>query len=424
MDDAAREGDRRKTRDALVERLEKAGVIRFDCATGTETTERVIIRRFGKGCFALADQVLVRLDDLERAQEQLGKAVLAVVYRPLSGIARIVLRPGTDLCETLEHLAKADPPVHATPNHLLFTAHNWRIQEGEDPEPAERPKGPSPDDTLGTGVRVAVVDNGIARESLSDAWLHGIRPGPEDIDPLRVYEPKLHPGSDDLDVGAGHGTFVAGVIRQLAPDCAIDVIRALDSDGVGTDDEVAEGLARAAHDGSQFINLSFGGYSFDDEPPLGIDEAIRHIPGEVIVVAAAGNEDTERPVWPGALRRVVSVAATTQRGEDHEDVTTDLAEYSNRGWWVDVAAPGTWVSTFVTGDENPALETDGQPDHFAKPYAEAAGTSFAAAAVSGALAGELSARGGTPRDALKRLLARPGNKRLPWGGVSLDVWGD
>ena len=142
------------------------------------------------------------------------------------------------------------------------------------------------------------------------------------------------------------------------------------------------------------------------------------------MVAAAGNEDTERPVWPGALRRVVSVAATTRRGDDHDDVTTDLADFSNRGWWVDVAAPGTWVSTFVTGDENPALETDGQPDHFAKPYAEAAGTSFAAAAVSGALAGELSGRGGTPRDALKRLLGRPGNKRLPWGGVSLDVWGD
>jgi subtilisin family serine protease len=302
---------------------------------------------------------------------------------------------------------------------------NWRIQEGEDPEPSGPLKKPKQGGTLpGTGVRVAIIDNGIAREALSQAWLQGIRPSPSDIDPVRKYDATHGVRDDTMEVGAGHGTFVAGVVRQLAPGCFVDPIRALGEETTGTEQQVADGIARAVRDGAQVINLSFGGLTIDDQPPAAIQAAIEAVPGDVLIVAAAGNERTERPIWPGSLRRIVSVAATDQHGDDHGEVAADVADYSNRGWWVDVAAPGTWRSTFVTGDENPEQETDGHPDHFTRPFAEAAGTSFAAAAVSGALAAELSARGGSPRDALLRLLARPGNRRLPWGGTSLDVWGD
>jgi subtilisin family serine protease len=301
---------------------------------------------------------------------------------------------------------------------------SWRIQEGEDPEPAGPLTAPKPAGRLpGHGVRVAVVDNGIAREALSDAWLSGVRPGPGDVDPVRVFEPAAA-GQGTMQVGAGHGTFVAGVIRQLAPGCDLDVIRALDEEATGTEAQVVAGIERAVTGGAQIINLSFGGMTADDIPPPAIDAAIAAVPGHVIIVAAAGNERTDRPIWPGSLRRIVSVAATTQHGEDHDGVSTEIADYSNHGWWVDVAAPGAWISTFVTGEENAAQETDSAPDEFRVPYAEAAGTSFSAAAVSGALAAELAATGGTARDALLRLLARPANKALPWGGTSLDVWGD
>jgi subtilisin family serine protease len=299
-----------------------------------------------------------------------------------------------------------------------------RIKEGDDPEPSGRPDGPDEHrKELGEGAKVAIVDNGIAKESLGDPFLaSGLEYDADDLDPKTVYEAARATPPGTLDVGAGHGTFVTGVIRQLAPSCRVKIIRALDSDGVAPEEQVAAGILEAREWGADLVNLSFGGYTESDQPPILLDRAIRSLHPEVIVVAAAGNEGTDRPIFPGAIRRVVSVGATDQLGNDHQHPVTDLAPYSNYGWWVDLAAPGQWRSTFVTGLENPAL--DPEPDTFEKPFAEAGGTSFAAAAVTGALAALLDEKDCTePREALRRRLARPVNRRLPWGGSSVDVWG-
>jgi hypothetical protein len=416
----------------LTERLEKFGVLRFDPRTGEQRPIRVAVAGDeGEPWFAVADEVLVDRADAKRAVEALGDDAVDVEFP--RGVDLVQVRfagaddRGERLLAVLERLRALDPPVRAYPHHILSTAWTAKIFEGDDVELpthplATAPRGPG---LPGAGVTVAVIDNGIAKEALTESWLRGIRPAPGDIDPLRVYEPRANPGSDALDVGAGHGTFVTGVVRQVAPGTDIRVIRALDSDGVGTDIEVAQGIQRAVAEGAAILNLSFGGYTYKDEPPAAIDQAIGAVPGPVVIVAAAGNESTDRPVWPGALRRIVSVAATTQRGDDdHGKVVADLADYTNRGWWVDTAAPGTWVSTFVTGDENPAAEDDGHPEHFERPEAEAAGTSFAAAAISGALAAELSMGGGDAHQALRRLLRRPKNVRLSWGGIAVDIWND
>jgi subtilisin family serine protease len=418
-----------KIRAALLDRLARVGV----GAGEVDSDERlpVVVAGADAPYVALADRVLVPADEAERAVEVLrpeGGAVVRLL-EPL-GIAELRL-PGRDgLAAALARLRSADPPVAARPHHVLFGAAWWgRIREGDDPEQA--PRLNPPDDTgdlPGTGVRVAVVDNGIAAEALRDPWLDDLTVAARDLDPKRVYEAQLHPPpghpADTLDVGAGHGTLVTGIIRQVAPGCEVDVVRALDSDGVGTEEAIARGILRAVAGRASIINLSLGGYTENDRPPVLLAVALREVPSDAIVVAAAGNEGTDRPVWPGAIRRVVSVAATVQAGEDGGGATDELETWSNRGWWVDVAAPGTWVSTFVTGRENPLIETDGQPEQFTEPYARAGGTSFATASVTGALAVELARRGGSPRDALVRLRARAGNVRLPWGGVSLDVWDD
>jgi hypothetical protein len=53
---------------------------------------------------------------------------------------------------------------------------------------------------------------------------------------------------------------------------------------------------------------------------------------QVVVVAGAGNDDTDEPVRPGSCERVLAVAAVT--GAD------ERADFSNFGAWVDLAAPG------------------------------------------------------------------------------------
>ncbi len=67
------------------------------------------------------------------------------------------------------------------------------------------------------GVKIAVIDTGIAKQPRTDKWLDNIAgPGRLNTDPLY---PNLDPVStaDDFVLGevAGHGTFVSGVIRQV-----------------------------------------------------------------------------------------------------------------------------------------------------------------------------------------------------------------
>ncbi len=86
-----------------------------------------------------------------------------------------------------------------------------------------------------------------------------------------------------------------------------------------------------------------------------------------MVVAAAGNGDTNKPKYPAAYPGVIAVAATNQ-----EDRRTF---FSNYGSWVDVAAPGVGILSTVPGG-----------------YRSFNGTSVAAPHVS-ALAGLLAAQG-------------------------------
>jgi subtilisin family serine protease len=161
-----------------------------------------------------------------------------------------------------------------------------------------------------------------------------------------------------------------------------------------------------------------------------MEKAIASVPDHVMLVAAAGNFFEDRPVWPAAIRRVVSVAALRQRGDDADPVVSELDWYSSFGWWVDVAAPGKWNTPFVTGLEHSLREAGPDAPDVFEGFAEAAGTSLAAAAMSGAIAVELSRLRAaecdgdqpTARDGLRAVLARPGNIKLPHGTLAVDVW--
>jgi hypothetical protein len=407
----------------LTRRLLDQGLLREE--GGKEVRYPIVIGTNEEPWFALGGRILVDERDAAKAREALGDSLADVTHEKRLGVAELVLRDRSG--EALERAIQllAERGITATPHHLLFTAWRGRVYEGEDPEQADRPEGPPPPPLPGRNVRVAVVDNGVAKEALDDRWLQGIEVDERDYDPLRVYEPRKSPPTTYLDVGAGHGTFVIGVLRQMAPGCEVSVIRALDSDGIGTELEVARGILRAVDSRAHIINLSIGGPSASNRPPTLIERAMNQISQDTIVVAAAGNESSDRPVWPGAIRRVVSVAATVAAGDDDEaTVTPELESWSNWGWWVDVAAPATWSSVYVKGEENPIIETDLEPEVFEKPFARAAGSSFAAAAVSGALASEMRPGELSARPALRRLLSRRRNVPLPWGGISLDIWDD
>jgi subtilisin family serine protease len=260
---------------------------------------------------------------------------------------------------------------------------------------------------------VAVIDTGITSQRRSDGWLSSVAREADNIDLLDDIPARG--GDGFLDFGAGHGTYAAGVVQQVAPAADLRVYKAVDSDGIGSEVDVACAMVQAVRDGAQIINLSLGVQTIDDQPPVAIAAALDLIneltKGEVIVVAAAGNDGNRRPCWPAAFRSVVSVAGLTA------DLTA--TEWSNRGFWITCSTVGEGlVSPYVKGTES--HELDRNPDTFpADAWAAWTGTSFAAPQIAGAVARLADEGKMSPRDALRELL-RTG-RPVPDFGTAVQI---
>lgn len=237
-----------------------------------------------------------------------------------------------------------------------------------------------------------MLDTGVDARPRSDGWLNGVARA-DNVDPLDAI-----PARDGLlDPGAGHGTFAAGVVQQVAPSVAVRAHRVLDSDGIGSDVRVACAMLRAAEEGADVLNLSLGSHTVDDEPPIALQAALdllaeRH--PDILVVAAAGNDGSDRPCWPAAFPDVVAVGGLTP--------SLGPAEWSNRGGWVtcSTVAEGI-VSTYVEGRR----AADPPAVFGADAWACWTGTSFGAPQVAAAVAGRCAVDGVRPRRALAALLA-------------------
>ncbi len=218
----------------------------------------------------------------------------------------------------------------------------------------------------GSGMRIAVLDTGVdmSHPLLAGKLIAGYDFVDDDADPREE--------GTTANFGYGHGTHVAGLVALAAPEAKIMPVRVLDPDGFGNIWVLAEGLVYAADpdgnpqtdDGAHVINLSLGttrrtnlledlirsvtcddddDEDDDDNDDDDDDRCVRT--GGIVVVAAAGNLGNEVPHFPAAegVPGSLAVAASTP--------IRTLAEFSSRGSWVQVAAPGEHVVSTVPGGQ-------------------------------------------------------------------------
>jgi hypothetical protein len=261
---------------------------------------------------------------------------------------------------------------------------------------------------------------------------------------------RLTGGLDDL---AGHGTFIAGIVRQICPPARLVAHAIMGSDGLVYEDAVLDLLQRlldtqlaalASGDTAAVIDvltLSFGGYhedvpDEDSDPSVLSGSSLARVLRDlgragVLVVAGAGNDATTRPFVPAAF---AGDTATGKGGLPLVSVgslnpdRSKVSLFSNAGAWVTTYRHGAAIVSTLPQRQNassqastnvPGIATlpeNDQPaaregklstpqdratidlDNFSSGFGIWSGTSFAAPVLAGQLASALVGLGADAAD--------------------------
>lgn len=182
-----------------------------------------------------------------------------------------------------------------------------------------------------TNIKIAIVDSGINynHEDLSS-----------------VYDPSgydfVNDDSDPMD-DFGHGTIVAGIasaatnngigVAGMGFGCKLIAVKVINAGGSGTVFDMAQGITYAVDNTTaSVINVSAGTTATSQV----LFDATQHaFNNGVVLVAAAGNNNSTNAFYPAAYQNVLPVGASTQ--------TDARWAQSNYGNWVQVAAPGEGI---------------------------------------------------------------------------------
>jgi subtilisin family serine protease len=342
-----------------------------------------------------------------------------------SGVLGFRLRmPGADTVDVPRVLAEVraelgpDRAQLVSPDHLFFPAPWNTLGPGGEPELPPGRTFTAADPSAGRGVKVSIIDTGLLERPRPPQLQHDLILG------ANAIENQDYDGNGYIDPVAGHGTFIAGIIRQIAPGVELEIEQMIDQAGLISERDLADRLHAALDRGPQIINLSLGGYTDLQQEPLALRSVWERVETQdppVVVVAAAGNCGSDEPFYPAATALALGVGALGVDGQ--------RAWFSNYGDWVDVWAPGEDLqSVYAIGDylmQHPPqwqswlgplrspLERIGggigrlvRPVRHFKGIARWSGTSFATPVVVGTIAALMSQQHITAPEARKLVAAK------------------
>lgn len=267
---------------------------------------REILVGFGPGATA---------DTLKAFLARTGGTVIGISAE--LGIYRILLPEGANVLELAAQATNDRSIALAEPNYVYDLP---VVQSGGEAGSVARWTAPSGEST----VAVAVLDSGL----LADASLSRAVIGAYDA---------TRPSAPLTADAAGHGTLMARLASGLLDPFGSPVgegvpvvaVKAFTDDGFADAFTLMNAITYAASKSSGPVSLSWG----SETPSQFVENAVQYaIRRGRPVFAAVGNENTGRPVYPAAFPGVIGVAASDGN---------QLADYSNRGGFVDLIAPGT-----------------------------------------------------------------------------------
>jgi len=392
----------------------------FSEAPGGGKEIKVVPANGGIGHMYAEGEILVREEHLDRVLEILEPGAErdpGRVRRVIEGVVLLTLVAQSLALDAVDTIDQQLGQGIATPNHVLTVA-------GGEPGacPATEPQEvyydiePFPSvchDGGGAGVVVYMADTGLLRDTASHAWLDGVRMANpvEDADPREPLEgdpPQIPPYT-------GHGTFVAGVLRCIAPATEIIVENAFAIAGSELESDLVPRLDAALGLGADIFHLTIACSSRNDLPLIAFQEWLRKVrQSGAVCIAAAGNSGTDRKSWPAAFPGVIGVGAL---GGDWRGRAT----FSNFGPWVDLYAPGRdLINAYATGTYTCHVFPYAGDVRKFYGMAKWSGTSFSTPIVSGLIAARMSRTGENARQAAAAVLAEARSQAIP--GVGPVLW--
>ena len=170
-----------------------------------------------------------------------------------------------------------------------------------------------------------------------------------------------------------HGTKVASVVKAVAPNSKLSVLRVLGRCGTGFASDVTDAIVWAAGGGingvranpfpAKVVSMSLAGRG---GCPTYMQSAVNQaIALGATVVAAAGNAGANATLYfPGNCKGVLSIGASTREGK--------LAAYSNWGGTLALSAPGgdaaNPVSVLTVGSDGVLIPSTAMGTSFAAPH--------------------------------------------------------
>lgn len=146
--------------------------------------------------------------------------------------------------------------------------------------------------------------------------------------------------------------------------------KAINATGWGLETNLANAIIHAVNQGARILSNSWG----SESDSILIHDAIQYAYGHgVLVLAAAGNSNTNVKHYPAAYDEVVAVAATNQFDEK--------ATFSSWGSWIAVSAPGVLILSTM-----PTYHVTFNDEGYSMNYDYASGTSMACPHAAGVAA--------------------------------------